>query len=78
MKEPTGRFGSDSPDRDLRTAFATALTASSWPMTRSCSRSYMRMSFATSPSISFETGIPVQRATISAMSSSPTSSLSSG
>ena len=75
-KEPIGRLGSDSPARDRRIALATAVTASSWPMTRSCSTSSMRTSFAISPSMSRLTGMPVHLATISAMSSSSTSSLS--
>ena len=60
-KLPIGRLGSESPARERRSAFATASTASSWPITRSCRRSSMWISFSTSPSISFETGIPVQR-----------------
>ena len=76
-KLPIGRFGSESPARERRSAFATASTASSWPITRSCRRSSMWISFSTSPSISFETGMPVQRATTSATSSSVTSSVSS-
>ena len=74
-KAPIGRFGSWSPARERRSAFDTASTASSWPITRSCSRSSMWMSFAISPSISFETGMPVHLATTSATSSSSTSSL---
>ena len=33
-KDPIGRLGSLSPTRPLRMAFATAVTASSWPTTR--------------------------------------------
>ena len=73
--EPIGRFGSWSPARARRTAFDTAATASSWPITRWWSRSSMWRSFSTSPSSSFETGMPVHFATTSAMSSSSTSSL---
>jgi hypothetical protein len=47
-------------------------TASSWPTTRSCSASSMRSSFSRSPSSIFETGMPVQRETTSAISSSVT------
>ena len=35
MNEPIGRFGSFNPARARRTALETALTASSWPITRS-------------------------------------------
>ena len=35
MNEPIGRFGSESPARLRRIALATAVTASSWPITRS-------------------------------------------
>ena len=72
---PIGRFGSFSPDRARITASATAVTASSWPMTRLCSSSSRCSSFCISPSSSFDTGTPVQRLTTSAMSSSSTSSL---
>ena len=44
-------------------------------MTRLCSSSSRCKSFCTSPSSSFDTGMPVQRLTTSAMSSSSTSSL---
>ena len=37
--------GRTSPARERRIALATAATASSWPMTRSCSTSSMRTSF---------------------------------
>ena len=59
---PIGRSGSLSPARERRSALATASTASSWPMTRSCSRSSMWMSFCISDSSRRETGMPVQRA----------------
>ena len=72
-----GRRGSLSPARARRTASDTASIASSWPITRSWSRSSMWTSFSSSPSIRRVTGIPVQAATISAMSSAVTSSLSS-
>ena len=74
-KVPIGRLGSWSPARERRSAFETASTASSWPITRSCRRSSMWISFSTSDSISFETGMPVHLATTSATSSSSTSSL---
>ena len=72
---PIGRFGSCRPARERRSALDTASTASAWPMTRSCRRSSMWISFSTSPSISLETGMPVHLATTSATSSSSTSSL---
>ena len=72
-----GRRGSLSPARARRTASETAWMASSWPTTRWCSRSSMWTSLAVSPSSSLVTGTPVQAATISAMSSAVTSSLSS-
>ena len=75
--EPMGRLGSLMPARARTTASATARTASSWPTTRWCSSSSRWRSFCISPSISFETGMPVQRETTSAMSSSSTSSLRS-
>src|ERR1044071_6617259 len=37
MNEPPGRFGSFRPARVRRIARESALTASSWPMTRLCS-----------------------------------------
>ena len=55
-------------------ALDTAETASSWPTTRSCRVASRRTSFWTSPSMSRDTGTPVQRLTTSAMSSSSTSS----
>ena len=73
---PIGRFGSARPARERRSAFETASTASSWPITRSCRRSSMWISFSTSPSIRRETGIPVHLATTSATSCSVTSSVS--
>ena len=74
---PIGRSGSCSPARERRSALETAATASSWPMTRWCRRSSMWMSFSTSPSSRRETGILVQRATTSAMSSALTTSAGS-
>ncbi len=70
--EPVGRFGSDRPERERRMALATALIASSWPTTRSCSRPSISSSFSRSPCISLDTGMPVARATTSAISSAPT------
>ena len=77
MNEPIGRRGSLSPARARRTASETASMASSWPTTRSCRRSSMWSSFcrlalhaAGSP------GCRSRRATIAAMSSASTSSLS--
>src|SRR5437867_3511537 len=74
--EPSGRLGSCMPARARRTAFATTVTASSCPTTRWWRFCSMRRSFATSPSRSFVTGIPVHFATTSAMSSGVTSSVS--
>ena len=59
-------------------ALATAVTASSWPTTRWCSRVSMCTSFSISPSSRLCTGIPVQLATTSATSSAETSSFSIG
>ena len=75
-KLPIGRFGSESPARERRSALETASIASSWPITRSCRRSSIWISFSTSPSIRRLTGIPVHLATTSATSSSVTSSAS--
>ncbi len=50
----------------------TAVTASSWPIKRWCRVSSMCSSFSDSDSVSLFTGIPVQEATIWAMSSSVT------
>src|SRR5215204_358064 len=77
-KEPVGRFGSERPERERRMAFATALIASSCPTTRSCSLSSISSSFSRSPCISLDTGMPVARATTSAISSAPTCVRSSG
>ena len=51
-----GRCGSDRPARLRRMALATAVTASSWPTTRSCSTSSRRTSLAISPSMRRLTG----------------------
>ena len=74
-KVPIGRLGSDRPARERRSAVDTALTASSWPMTRRCRRSSMWTSFSISPSMRRVTGTPVHLATISATSLASTSSL---
>ncbi len=70
--EPLGLEGSDSPERDRRTALATASTASSWPITRACKASSIRSSLSRSPSSIFDTGMPVHLETTSAISSSVT------
>ncbi len=75
--EPPGRFGSDRPARERRTASETTLIASSWPTTRLCSTSSMRSSLSRSPSSILLTGMPVQRDTTSAISSSVTLSCTS-
>ena len=72
MNEPAGRRGSLRPLRERRMAFESAVTASSWPMTRSCSTPSMRKSFSVSASVRFETGTPVDMDTTSAMSSTVT------
>ena len=74
-KEPIGRWGSLIPARARMIASDTASTASFWPITRSCKILCKRNNFSRSPSISLVTGTPVQRATISAISSAVTSSL---
>src|SRR5438552_7718 len=74
MKLPMGRLGSFRPDRARITASETAVTASSWPTTRLCSSSSRRSSFCISPSSSFDTGTPVHRLTMAAISCSSTSS----
>ena len=45
-KEPIGRLGSERPARERRRALETASIASSWPITRSCRRSSMWISFS--------------------------------
>ena len=75
--EPVGRFGSERPERERRIALATAAIASSWPTTRSCSFCSISSSLSRSPCISLATGMPVARATTSAISSAPTSVRSS-
>jgi hypothetical protein len=60
------------PARLRRTACETAVTASAWPTIRACisSSSFSRRSF--SSAVSWETGIPVRRETMSAMSDAVT------
>src|ERR1700682_661511 len=76
MNEPIGRLVSESPARLRRTAFDTRSSASSWPTTRSRSRSSMCTSFCASPSSNRPVGMPVHLLTSFAMSSSSTSSFS--
>ena len=71
-KEPIGLFGSFNPTLPRRTAFATADTASSCPMTRLCKVSSNFCKRAASLSVSLLTGIFVHPATTSAISFSPT------
>ena len=75
-KEPIGRLESCSPARERRTALLTATSASSCPTTRFLRLSSICSSLARSPSSILVTGIPVQRDTTEAMSSSITASLS--
>ena len=76
--EPFGRFGSDKPARERRIASDTARTASSWPTTRLMQRIFHAQQFL---ALAFEhladTGMPVQRATTSAISSAVTRCCSS-
>ena len=70
----SGGSGRPSPARPRRTASATASTASSWPITRSCRRSSsFRSRSRSSCGRAAETGMPVARETTSAMSSTVTS-----
>ena len=70
--EPLGRLGSDNPALERRIALLTAFSASSCPTTRLLSCSSMRNSLSRSPSIIFDTGMPVHFDTTSAISSSVT------
>ena len=72
--EPIGRFGSEMPALERRTASETALTASRCPIRREPIRSSMSSSFSDSPCSSLPTGTPVHAETTSAMSLAPTSS----
>ena len=76
-KEPFGRLGSDIPDRDRRTALETAVIASLCPMTRWCRASSISNNRCLSLCNILLTGIPVERETTSAISSSVTRFLSS-
>mmetsp|Transcript_44283 Transcript_44283/g.76522 ORF Transcript_44283/g.76522 Transcript_44283/m.76522 type:complete len:284 (+) Transcript_44283:628-1479(+) len=71
-----GFWGSLRPARDRCTASATARTASSCPITRSCSLSSRRRSFSPSAASIFVAGTPVQASTTAATPSAVTSSLS--
>ncbi len=71
MNEPIGRFGSLSPARLRRIERASALIASSWPTTLAWISSSMRSSREVSASCRRVTGMPVQRLTMNAISSSP-------
>ena len=70
--EPLGRLGSDNPALERRIALLTAFNASSWPTTRLLKYSSIRNNLSRSPSIIFETGMPVHLETTSAISSSVT------
>jgi len=71
--EPIGRFGSFKPTLPRLIDLATAVTASSWPITRLCSVCSSLFNFALSDSARRLTGILVHCDTTSAMSSSVTS-----
>ena len=73
-----GRFGSEMPARERRTASATAWTAVRCPISRSPIRSSMASSFSLSPCSIFPTGMPVHAETTSATSVADTSSLTIG
>ncbi len=75
--DPIGRLGSLRPTRPLLIAFATAVTASSWPITLWCSTFSSLLSLALSDSASFWTGIFVHCDTTSAISSSITATFRS-
>ena len=72
MKLPIGRRGSLRPERDLLIASATAMTASSWPMSRWWRLSSMCTNRSPSPSKRRPVGMPVHFETSSAISRSPT------
>ena len=73
-KEPIGLVGSLIPALERSTVCATASTAASCPITRLCSSSSRCKVLLRSLSVSFATGIPVQREMILAISSSVTAS----
>mmetsp|Transcript_47391 Transcript_47391/g.90491 ORF Transcript_47391/g.90491 Transcript_47391/m.90491 type:complete len:415 (+) Transcript_47391:1365-2609(+) len=72
MKEAIGRLGFLSPTRARRTAREMATTASSCPMMRVCSFSSISSRRFDSSEDTFSTGMPVQAATMAAMSLSVT------
>ena len=76
--EPVGRFGSEMPARERRTASLTARTASRCPIRRRPITSSISSSLAVSPWSSLPVGMPVQASTTSAICSAPTSSPTSG
>ena len=73
INEPIGLLGSFKPATDLSIVSATALTASSCPLTLSFIWSSRCNIFSFLVSVSFDTGIPVHLETISAISSAVTS-----
>mmetsp|Transcript_34891 Transcript_34891/g.108534 ORF Transcript_34891/g.108534 Transcript_34891/m.108534 type:complete len:228 (+) Transcript_34891:1135-1818(+) len=75
-KEPIGRLRLFRPAALTSTALATASAASSWPSTLALRAGPNRKSRSRSPCDSRCTGMPVQRATTSAMSSTETASRS--
>mmetsp|Transcript_3787 Transcript_3787/g.14037 ORF Transcript_3787/g.14037 Transcript_3787/m.14037 type:complete len:286 (+) Transcript_3787:922-1779(+) len=77
-KLPVGCPPRDMPARARSTALATAVTAAGCATTRSASLSASLSSFVRSLVVSLETGMPVHRATTSAISWSPTTSVDSG
>ena len=76
-KEPIGRFGSFNPALARRTAFDTATTASSCPITRWCNSSSKRNRRCDSSSATRDTGIPLHSETTAAISDSVTTNLDS-
>mmetsp|Transcript_34326 Transcript_34326/g.110459 ORF Transcript_34326/g.110459 Transcript_34326/m.110459 type:complete len:267 (+) Transcript_34326:529-1329(+) len=74
MKVPSGRSDDCSPARETRTAFDTTASASSCPMTDRASVASICSSFSRSPATSLAAGMPVARATISAICASVTCS----
>ena len=75
--EPIGLLGSLIPALERMIASVTFVTPSSCPMTRLCSSSSRCKVLLRSLSVSFATGIPVQREMILAISSSLTLSCTS-
>ena len=74
IKEPRGLSWSAKPARLRRKAEAITLIAFSWPITLLLKTSSIFINFAASDSIILLTGIPVQRETTEATSSSSTAS----